>query len=336
MPLTIYHDQHSLLANIAFGEREREVQSRICDKELGHREVIIFYPGNTSSKVWDFYRRTTYIPVRPERRVLSVLEPIEDIVHSINRFRPDVIRSYGSYLETLFRIMAWRKIQMHLPRMLIYGADTMTEAGRVFIEKTFGVPVFALYNAVEAFKIGFSCEQRWNFHLHDDLCYVKIVNTKGETAPNGKSGEVVISNLVNHGTVLLNYRLGDVASVSKETCSCGRTLPLLSELEGRVEDVIFLPSGEFVHPRAVWKIFKFRNEVLQYQLIQHEPKRFELNIVTADRDIYGRLIDDILADLRQLLGESATIESEYRHRLERQKGGKFRPVISMCKPEGLR
>jgi phenylacetate-CoA ligase len=336
MPLTIYHDQHSLLFNIAFGEREREVQSKICDRKLGHREVVIFYPGNTSSKVWDFYRRMTFIPVRPERLVLSVLQPIEQIVQSINRFRPNVIRSYGSYLETLFRILAQREIQMHLPRMLIYGADTMTEGGKSFIEEKFGVPVFSLYNAVEAFKIGFSCEQRQNFHLHDDLCHVMIIDKSGEKTANGKKGEVVISNLVNHGTVLLNYRLGDIASISMEKCSCGRTLALLSEFEGRVEDVIFLPNGEFVHPRAVWKIFKFRNEVLQYQLIQHEPERFELSIVTADRDIYHRVIDDILADLRHLLGKSATIESEYQQELERQKGGKFRPVISLCTPEGFK
>src|SRR3990172_12404102 len=31
MPLEIYHDKYSLLANIAFGEREREVVSRTCE-----------------------------------------------------------------------------------------------------------------------------------------------------------------------------------------------------------------------------------------------------------------------------------------------------------------
>ena len=335
VPLTIYHDQNSLLANIAFGEREREVITRICDRNLGYREAAIFYPGNTSSKVWDFYRRMTFIPVRPERLVLSVLEPIEHIVQSINRFRPDVIRSYGSYLETLFKILALRKIQMHPPRLMISGADAMTEVGKAFIEEKFGIPVFSLYNAVEVLKIGFSCEARQDYHLHEDLCYVKIVKKCAENAADGQNGEVVISNLVNHGTVLLNYRLGDIASISRGKCSCGRTLPLLSELVGRTEDILFLPNGKFVHPRAIWRVFKFRNEVLQYQLIQHEPERFELGIVTADREIYGRLIGGILADLRQLLGPSAIIESEYRQKLERQKGGKFRPVISLCKPEGF-
>jgi phenylacetate-CoA ligase len=298
--------------------------------------VAIFYPGNTSSKVWDFYQRMTFIPVRPDRLVLSVLEPIEQIIASINRFRPDVILSYGSYLETLFRILALREIQMYLPQMLLYGADTMTAEGRNFIEGKFGVPVFSLYNAVEALKIGFTCEQRQGFHLHEDLCFVKIINNAGEKATNGQSGEIVISNLANRGTVLLNYRLGDIASFSREKCACGRTLPLLSDFEGRVEDVIFLPNGKFIHPRAVWKVFKSRCEILQYQLIQHEPERFELRLVTANREIYERVTGDILADLKNLLGESTNTEAGYYRELEREKGGKFRPVISLCKPESLK
>jgi len=102
------------------------------------------------------------------------------------------------------------------------------------------------------------------------------------------------------------------------------------ELEGRVEDIIFLPNGEFVHPRAVWEVFKERNEILQYQLIQHEQERFELRLVTVDSKIHQNVINGILSDLRHLLGESAIIESGYYEELERQGSGKFRPVISLC------
>ncbi len=48
-----------------------------------------------------------------------------------------------------------------------------------------------------------------------------------------------------------------------------------------------------------------------------------------------KFIDEILADLRHLSGESAIIESEYYQELDRQGTDKFRPVISLCKPEGL-
>ena len=75
--------------------------------------------------------------------------------------------------------------------------------------------------------------------------------------------------------------------------------------------------------------------MVQYQLIQHELARFELKLVTVDNETYQLVIDGILADLRHLLGESATIEPRYHQHLERQRGGKFRPVISLCKPEDL-
>jgi phenylacetate-CoA ligase len=156
------------------------------------------------------------------------------------------------------------------------------------------------------------------------------VNARGERVKNGSKGEVVISNLINRGTVLLNYRLGDVASLASDRCSCGRTLPVLAELAGRVEDIIFLPNGEFVHPRAVWGVFKPRHEVLRYQLIQRASERFELRLITIDSATYQRIIGQILADLRDLLGE-VVIEPAYYRDLETQATGKFRPVISLCR-----
>jgi phenylacetate-CoA ligase len=328
-PLQVCHDRYSLLANIAFGEREREVVSRLSGRALGYREIYINYPGSTIRKVWEFYRSASFIPVRPNRLVLSVLESVEYIVKMVDSFRPDVIVGYGTYLETLFKTLHWRGLQMHLPRLLIYVSDAMTADGRRFIEEQFGIPVLSRYNAVEAFKIGFFCEERRGFHLNEDLCHLRIVNASGAELAPGDKGEVVISNLVNRGTVLLNYRLGDLAVISRERCSCGRTLPLLADLEGRVEDTIFLPDGEFVHPRAVWGVFKQKPEVLRYQLIQQTPQHFELRLVTVDRAVYEVVSGDILTVLRQLLGGGVTIEAAFCPKLDPPQIGKFRSVIAL-------
>jgi phenylacetate-CoA ligase len=333
-PSTIHHDHDSLLANIAFGERERSVLSTMCGTSFRSREAYIVRPRSTITKVWEYYRKHTFASSSRPRLLLDVLQPIEQIVEAINPFRPDILVGYGSYLEALFRTLKFKGIQMQLPQVLFYGAECMTDVGKAFIEKEFGVPVLSIYNAVEAFKIGFLCEARQGFHLHDDLCHVRIMNASGEDVPAGDKGQVVISNLVNRGTVLLNYRLGDVASLGTGKCSCGRLLPLLSELEGRVEDTLFLASGEFVHPRAVWAVLSRRNEVLKYQLIQHKPERFELRLVTMDYQSYQLVVKEILGDLRRLLGESSVIECEYYTRLEPEASGKFRPVISTCERGG--
>lgn len=333
-PAEFYHDQYSLLANIAYGEREREVIKKTCGKALGYREAYII-PRSTRTKIWGFYRQMTFIPIRPERLILPIFETVEHNVKAINRFYPDIIFSFGSYLEALFRTLDLLGLQMHLPRGVVCIGDAMTGEGKNFIEEKFGIPVLSRYNAGEAFKIGFSCEQRRGLHIHEDLCHIKIVDEAGKEMAKGERGEVVISNLINRGTVLLNYRLGDLASMSNERCPCGRTLPLLSELEGRVQDIIFQSRGTFIHPDTILRVFKGRNGVVQYQLIQHEPERFELRLVTVDSETYQRVIGDILGDLQNLLGKSAIIDSQYYHELQRHKGGKFRPVISLCKPEGF-
>ncbi|TDI89506.1 MAG: phenylacetate--CoA ligase family protein [Caldithrix sp.] len=331
LPLNIHHDSNSLLANIAFGERQREVITGICGRKVGYREALISYNGCVSTKVWDFYEKKTYIPVRPQRLLIPISKTIEAVVQELNRFRPNVLIGYGSYLEAFFKTIYSMEVNIQLPQVLLYGGDAMTNAGRDFIEEKFGVPVLSTYQAMECFKIGFFCENRENFHLHEDLCHVKIVNADGEEVADDEKGEVVISNLVNRGTVLLNYRLGDIASISNRKCSCGRTLSLLSEIEGRVEDIIILPDGQFVHPRVVWSIFKHKNEVLQYQLIQHELMLFELKLVTGGQETVNGFLNELLTDLREVLGESSTIEAEFYNELPRQNRGKFRSVMSYCK-----
>src|SRR4030067_870432 len=106
----------------------------------------------------------------------------------------------------------------------------MSDGGREFFERELGIPVYSRYNAVEAFKIGFTCEERQAFHLNSDLTHVRIVDADGKPCAAGQTGEVIISNLVNRATVLLNYRLHDVAALSDELCPCGRTLALLCAL----------------------------------------------------------------------------------------------------------
>ncbi len=187
------------------------------------------------------------------------------------------------------------------------------------------------YCSVEAFKIGYFCERGTGFHLHDDLCHVRVVRQDGTSCQPGEAGEIVISNLVNHATVLLNYPTGDVASLAGHACPCGRTHRLMSEVEGRLEDMVPLASGAQVHPRAVWAAFKDDREILQYQLVQHELRRFELKLVTATPHAFSAASHRARTALGGVLGDDAVIDVVHElelGRLERAANGKFRAVES--------
>jgi phenylacetate-CoA ligase len=326
-PLTIHHDHASLLANIAYGERERDVVSRLLGLRGRRREMLLLYEGSTFGKVLDFYRRTTWIPTRPVREFASIGDPIDSVVAAIDRFRPDVLLGYANYLEMLFRTVATRSLRMHLPRLVIWGGEAMSEPGRQLIRERFGIRLTSLYNAVESFKIGFECEAGREYHLHADLCHLRIVDRHGRPAAEGEPGEVVLSNLVNRATVLLNYRMGDTARRSSRRCACGRTLPLLDGLEGRVEDVLRLADGSELHPLSIWGIFKGRPEVLRYQVIQHAFDHFELRLATADEATFRRLVPAVLAALRALVGEGPRLEARFHRNLEAPGPGKFRAVV---------
>jgi phenylacetate-CoA ligase len=332
-PIEMHHDRTSLLANIAFGEREREPVNRLCGS-FRPRELYVGYETSTFKKVIAFYEDNVLFPVRPRRRFVPLSEPLDRIAAIAQAERPDVLVGYGGWIALYFRTLAARGLRGHLPKLVMYMGEALPHGARELIEEGFGVPVMSRYNAVEAFKLGYFCEARAGFHVHEDLCHLRIVRDDGSPAPDGEPGRIVISNLVNRASVLLNYPIGDVAALASRPCTCGRSFRLLSELEGRVEDILALPDGRFVHPRSVWEVFKPHREVLQYQLVQHEPARFRLEMVTADAPAFARVVEQALPALHRLLGDDAHIEAGHRPELGRTPGQKFRAVVACRRPPG--
>jgi phenylacetate-CoA ligase len=328
-PVSVYHDRRSLLANLPFGERERDPVIRSCGGTFRPKELYVGYETSTFKKVTAFYEESTRLPVQPKRRFVPLNEPIESVVAIANAERPDVLVGYGGWIDLFFKTVAARDLALRPPKLVMYMGEALPHGAREHIEGAFGIPVFSRYNAVEAFKIAFYCEQRTGFHVHEDLCHVRIVRPDGSTAPPGEQGPVVISNLINRATVLLNYPIGDVASMSGNACPCGRTFKLLSELEGRVEDILSLPDGRFVHPREIWQVFKSDSRVLQYQLTQREPSRFALELATVGDPEFVAARDRALAPLERLLGPGAEIEARRRGELDPRTGGKFRAVVAL-------
>ena len=328
-PLEIWHDRRSVLENIALGERERVVEAHFTGKRLRYSVVDVNYgPRDTGFQVLRFYREATAIPVRPRRHMLRVDDPFETVVEEVNRVRPDVLQGYGSYLEAFFERLDATGADMHIPSLVLYGSDTMSAEGRDFIETRFGVPVISRYNAVEAFKIGFVCEERSGVHVEDDLCHLRVLDADGEPAGPGELGEVVISNLVNHGTVLLNYRLGDLAAWSAEPCPCGRRTPLLSGVEGRLERTLHLPDGRFVPEGAIQVLLKDRG-ALSFQLVQTAPEGYELKLVAPSPDAYERLVPTAVDGLRDLLGSGTQVQTTFHETLPPAPRGVFQYVVPL-------
>lgn len=327
IPLRIYHDRRSLLASLAYSERYRMVERRLVGKRLRWVVATIAHREVTGRTIEAHFQKTGIRRLLTRRHWIPVDEPVERVLERIAEIQPDVLGGFGSYIDELFRLVAHRSLDMYLPKVVRYGGEAMSAETRDLIENRFGVPVLSNYNAIEAFEVGYTCEVRRGYHLYEDLTDLWIANGDGEACAAGERGEVVISNLVNRATVLLNYRLGDFARLSGERCSCGRTSAMLSAVEGRVSEIVHLPSGDIVHPFAFLPIVRACKEVIRSQLVQHEPARFELKVATAEPSTFERVSPQLARDLSAVLGGSR-VEVTRDDSLAR-KPGKHVPVVPL-------
>lgn len=330
MPRGVRHDPGSLIANVAHGERDRALVARHVGRWAGYRQLSFAPPSASGPEIQAFVMERTIRPAgaRIERLAASVFEDFESAAARIDRDRPDVVQGYGSYVGPLFRHIAADGRRRHRPKVVTYSSDPLPDADRALIEDL-GIPVLGRYQAVEALKIAFQCGAGPWMHVNEDLYPVRIVDEGGNSVPDGEPGRVVISNLVNRATVLLNYRLEDRARRLPGTCPCGRTLPRISLPEGRSDDWVALPSGAVLHPQAVRSIFTDEAGVWQYQVVQESPSRFQVNLVVdpaADREELGRRAESKFA---ARLGPGTTVAVAFVQALARTPGGKVRGFLRL-------
>ncbi len=335
LPLTVRQSRGLFVANATAGVREQQALQEALPPGVPLRIGFVGYPGNASDQVRGRLRELAFVPRGTSHERIHLFEPLETIIAELDRLRPTVLMAYGSFIELLFRTAKTRGLDLYRPAVALTVADQISPEGRRVAEEDFGVRVLSKYSAVEALRIGFTCREATGFHLHEDLVHVRVVDDLGNDLPVGETGEVLVSNLVNHGTVILNYRLGDIGSLAgRRSCDCGRTLARLATLEGRSDDVIELANGHHIHSAEIWSRLKSNPELIQYQLVQRTHDRFELEIAATDEATYGRLAADLVERLRPVLGPDADVQPKYVDALGPFGTGKRRQVVShVTRPE---
>jgi phenylacetate-CoA ligase len=192
-----------------------------------------------------------------------------------------------------------------------------------------------MYQSTEALRIGFQCERRQGLHLSLDAVAVRIVDGEGRTVRPGEAGQVVISNLTNRATVLLNYRLGDVAVSGLEPCPCGRTLPLIESLEGRSDDLIHLPDGRSLHALQVIRRLRTASGVERVQVVQESLSSFRVRAVNEIGHDAQAEASRLSEAMRTLCGMPCDVSVEWVRQLPPEPNGKTRLVISKVTSEGM-
>jgi len=330
-PLTYYRDVRCVLKLLGVQERYRAVLAGAVGRRLRYRETLIAPPQSSARKSIAFWWGQTVVLKRisPRKQFLSMLDAPQANIAAMDRFKPDVVHSYGSYIEVLFARLAEVDRLSHRPACVGFGGDGLSDPARRSIDETFGIPAFSSYDAVEAWRLGFECGRHSGIHINEDFYALRITDESGRAIPPGAPGDVVVSNLVNRAMVLLNYRLGDLAAVRPEPCPCGRNLILLSYPAGRSDEWVELPGGRRFHPFAFNRVLRERSDVWQYQVVQESALRFRVSLVAKETCDRAAAASQIAKQIQEGLGGDAVIDVRFVSEIPRTPGGKVRAVLSL-------
>ena len=157
---------------------------------------------------------------------------------------------------------------------------------------------------------------------------MELVSMKdGEHVSPGEMGEIIATDLHNYAMPFIRYAVEDIAVPSDEICPCGRGLPLLKSIEGRVFDIIKLKDGTMLSGVPITGELDDMESVKQYQIIQESEDEMIVKIV-KEKSYTEEDTKRILRMLRERVGEEMKIKIEFVDEILTTGAGKRRYIIS--------
>ncbi len=139
----------------------------------------------------------------------------------------------------------------------LFGAEPWSGELRARIEDLLGLRALDIYGLSEVIGPGVAAEcleAADGLHVNEDHFLVEAVDpASGAPVPDGALGELVFSTVTREALPLLRYRTGDIASLRRGICACGRTLVRMSKVTGRRDDMLVV-RGVNVYPSEVERV----------------------------------------------------------------------------------
>jgi phenylacetate-CoA ligase len=215
-------------------------------------------------------------------------------VHAaIVRTRPPLMVGYVSSLDRFAEFVLRTKLELPPIRAVIAAAEPLFEGTRATIESAMHAPVFNTYGSREFMSVAGECEQHAGLHVNAENVLVETEQ------PGSESSEILVTDLHNYGMPFVRYRTGDAGKLLDARCPCGRGLPMLGVIEGRVLDVLRGADGRIVPGEFFPHLLKDVPEIVQFQVEQKNPAHI---VITA---VLSRTLSDKSAAL--LHGEVAKV-----------------------------
>ncbi|WP_371869255.1 phenylacetate--CoA ligase family protein, partial [Duganella margarita] len=297
--------------------------------DIGDREAVLWgSPIELSAQ--DVWR------ARRDRVMRSDLLPAFDLAPArldaylahLQRQRPAMLFGYPSVMCLLARHAQARGVRLDRlgVRVVFVTAERLYDDQRALLARAFAAPVANGYGGRDAGFIAHECPEG-GMHITAEDVIVEILDAHGEPVPPGDSGAIVITHLASREFPFIRYATGDIGALDPAPCRCGRGLPLLQRVEGRVTDFVVARDGTVMHGLALVYILRDLPQVRAFKIIQETLDCTRVLLVSVD-GLPPSLRLSIVTQFRARLGATVEIVIEEVTAIPAEASGKHRYVIS--------
>jgi phenylacetate-CoA ligase len=244
------------------------------------------------------------------------------------QYRIEYLAAYPSSLLALAHEVLRLKRRDLKMLAVITNAEPLHADQREIIGTAFQCKVIETYGMTETVAAASECPEG-RLHQWPDLGIIEVV-ADGRAVPDGESGELVCTGLLNPDMPLIRYRAGDRGRlpVKGDSCGCGKTLPLMGAVEGRSNDMLLTRDGR----QVFWLNPVFYGlPVRQSQIVQEQIDKVTVRVAPGlgFNDSTARTIEQ---RLRSRMGE-VEIDLQIVEEIERTSNGKLQAVVCRLSTE---
>jgi len=326
--MQFYYDKRNDAMEYAHEQRYRDWLSvNILDRSVRLWSRIFIEREIKNIYLYDPHlRRLTLSPIN------STIDNLGRYVKLIKQFNPKYIVGNPSLLyhlacytqDTNIKNVKFKCFLSYFENLFLYQKE--------LIEKQFGCEIFNQYSCEERVVSAIECSKHQGMHIEMEKGILEIIGENGKILPKGDTGKIIATGLYNYTMPLIRYDTGDIGSVSENACSCGRGLPLLKSLNGRVNDFLKF-NGKYIYASTLSVIlWEFKN-IKECQFIQENEDEIKINIVKREK-YTEKDTQDLIKMLQKMIGQKLNIKIEFFDYIPRTKMGKFPFIVSKIKPNG--
>ena len=243
----------------------------------------------------------------------------------LQRHQPGYLLTYPSLAAELARHSLAGGTRLPGLREVRTIGETLDDDTRTLCREAWGVPVADVYSAEEVGYIALQCPEHEHYHVQAESVLVEVLDERGAPCEPGQTGRVVVTDLHNFAMPLVRYDIGDFAEAG-EPCSCGRGLPVLKRIAGRVRNMLVTPQGGRFWPSSGLRKQTDVPKLRQYQFVQTAPDLLEARMVVS-QPLSAKEEDYLAGRIRSRLPEGIRVAVRYVEAIPRSAGGKYEEFI---------